>query len=106
MPALLCPWRCLSSGPHSIPPSLLTLTSPPPPTSNPPQVEDQTRIELNEPVALTFALRYLNSFAKATPLATHVTLSMKRDLPVSVEYNVSGATRWGVEAGGGGTACA
>lgn len=26
-------------------------------------------IELNEPVSLTFALRYLNSFAKATPLS-------------------------------------
>jgi len=26
-------------------------------------------IDLNEPVSLTFALRYLNSFAKATPLS-------------------------------------
>lgn len=26
-------------------------------------------IDLNEPVTLTFALRYLNSFAKATPLS-------------------------------------
>lgn len=41
-------------------------------------------IELKEPVALTFALRYLTSFAKATPLATHVTLSMTRELPVMV----------------------
>lgn len=48
--------------------------------------EDQTVIELKEPVALTFALRYLTSFSKATPLATHVTLSMTRELPVMVEY--------------------
>jgi hypothetical protein len=33
------------------------------------QKEDQVAIELNEPVSLTFALRYLNSFAKATPLS-------------------------------------
>lgn len=41
-------------------------------------------IDLKEPVALTFALRYLTSFSKATPLATHVTLSMTRELPVMV----------------------
>jgi proliferating cell nuclear antigen len=35
-----------------------------------PQKEDQVSIELNEPVSLTFALRYLNSFAKATPLSS------------------------------------
>ena len=29
-------------------------------------------IDMQEPVALTFALRYLNSFAKATPLAAQV----------------------------------
>ena len=29
-------------------------------------------IEMQEPVALTFALRYLNSFAKATPLSPMV----------------------------------
>lgn len=34
------------------------------------QKEDQVSIELNEPVSLTFALRYLNSFAKATPLSS------------------------------------
>ncbi len=34
--------------------------------------EDNTVIEMQEPVALTFALRYLNSFAKATPLSPMV----------------------------------
>lgn len=57
----------------------------PPPASQP---EDQTRIDLKQPVALTFALRYLNSFAKATPLASHVTLSMGPELPIRVEYKV------------------
>lgn len=31
--------------------------------------EEQVVIDMQEPVALTFALRYLNSFAKATPLS-------------------------------------
>ena len=34
--------------------------------------EDNTVIDMQEPVALTFALRYLNSFAKATPLSPSV----------------------------------
>lgn len=49
--------------------------------------EEQTVIDLNEPVVLTFALRYLNSFTKATPLSGRVTLSMSKELPVVVEYN-------------------
>lgn len=53
------------------------------------QKEDQVSIDLKEPVSLTFALRYLNSFAKATPLSSHVTLSMARDLPVMVDYQIS-----------------
>ena len=50
--------------------------------------EDATVIELQEPVSLTFALRYLNSFAKATPLSSTVTLSMSKELPVVVEYRI------------------
>lgn len=34
--------------------------------------EENVVIDMQEPVALTFALRYLNSFAKATPLASQV----------------------------------
>lgn len=48
--------------------------------------DEQTVIEAAEPVSLSFALRYLNSFAKATPLAPSVTLSMSKDLPVVVNY--------------------
>ncbi|KAK9845702.1 hypothetical protein WJX81_000064 [Elliptochloris bilobata] len=51
--------------------------------------EDNTLIDMQEPVALTFALRYLNSFAKATPLSPTVTLSMSKELPVVVEYRIS-----------------
>lgn len=51
--------------------------------------EDSVLIDLNEPVTLTFALRYLNSFAKATPLSPMVTLSMSRELPVVVEYRMA-----------------
>ena len=34
--------------------------------------EDATVIDLQEPVSLSFALRYLNSFAKASPLSSQV----------------------------------
>lgn len=53
-----------------------------------PQQEEQTTIELQEPVSLTFALRYLNSFAKATPLSPTVVLSLSKDLPIVVEYAI------------------
>ena len=43
---------------------------------------------MQEPVSLTFALRYLNSFCKATNLSTTVTLSMSKELPVVVEYKI------------------
>ena len=53
------------------------------------QPEDATVIEMNEPVSLTFALRYLNSFTKATPLSSTVTLSLSSELPVVVEYKIA-----------------
>jgi proliferating cell nuclear antigen len=37
--------------------------------------EEAVIIEMNQAVSLTFALRYLNYFAKATPLSPQVTLS-------------------------------
>ena len=37
--------------------------------------EEEIKIELQEPVTLTFALRYLNFFTKATSLSSQVTLS-------------------------------
>jgi DNA polymerase III sliding clamp (beta) subunit (PCNA family) len=53
------------------------------------QPEEATIIEMEEPVALTFALRYMNSFTKATPLANQVTISLSSDMPVVVEYKVA-----------------
>jgi len=51
--------------------------------------EEGVQIKMDEEVSLTFALRYLNSFAKATPLSSTVTLKMSADVPLVVEYNIS-----------------
>lgn len=45
-------------------------------------------IELKEKTSLTFALRYLNLFTKATPLSPQVCLSMSEDVPLVVEYSI------------------
>jgi proliferating cell nuclear antigen len=50
--------------------------------------DESTSIEMSEPVALTFALRYLNSFAKATCLSPGVVIKLSRELPVVVEYRM------------------
>jgi Proliferating cell nuclear antigen, C-terminal domain len=44
--------------------------------------EEAVSIEMQEPVVLTFALRYLNFFTKATPLSPQVSLSMSADVPL------------------------
>jgi len=50
--------------------------------------EEAVVIEMQEKVTLTFALRYLNFFCKATPLSPQVTLSMSADVPLVVEYKI------------------
>jgi len=50
--------------------------------------EDQVLIDMEEPVELTFALRYLNFFTKATSLGPSVIISMSPDVPVVVEYPI------------------
>jgi len=45
-------------------------------------------IKAEEPVSLTFALRYLNFFAKATPLSGTVTLKMSPEVPLVTEYKI------------------
>ncbi|XP_039293343.1 proliferating cell nuclear antigen [Nilaparvata lugens] len=57
-------------------------------TTNVDKDEDAVSIEMQEPVSLTFACRYLNSFAKATPLSPQVQLSMSADVPLVVEYKI------------------
>jgi proliferating cell nuclear antigen len=50
--------------------------------------DEQIEIKLEEEVNLTFALRYLNYFAKATSLSGFVTLKMSPDVPLVVEYKI------------------
>jgi len=50
--------------------------------------EETVVIEMQEPVTLTFACRYLNAFTKATPLTNQVQLSMSADVPLVVEYRI------------------
>jgi len=46
------------------------------------------KIEMDEPVELSFALRYLSHFTKATPLSSKVSLSMSEGVPLVVEYSM------------------
>lgn len=51
--------------------------------------DEQTILEVDEPVSLSFALRYLNLFNKASNLSPQVILSMSADTPLVVEYRIS-----------------
>lgn len=57
-------------------------------TSTVDKEDESVIIEMQEPVTLTFACRYLNSFTKATPLCNQVQLSMSADVPLVVEYRI------------------
>ena len=48
--------------------------------------EEQVKIHMEEPVTLSFALRYLGFFTKATPLGPTVKLHMSPEVPIVVEY--------------------
>ncbi|KAH6584316.1 hypothetical protein BASA60_001051 [Batrachochytrium salamandrivorans] len=48
-----------------------------------------TTIELQQACSLTFSLKYLANFTKATPLSKTVTLSMSNEFPLLVEYKVN-----------------
>tara|TARA_R110002050_G_scaffold172553_6_gene304800 strand:+ start:775 stop:1221 length:447 start_codon:yes stop_codon:yes gene_type:complete len=50
--------------------------------------EESTKIVLQDKVELTFALRYLNMFTKATPLSGTVKLMMSNSVPLVVEYKI------------------
>lgn len=50
--------------------------------------DDAVVIKLEDEVSLTFALRYLNFFAKATPLSNFVSLKLSPDVPLVVEYKI------------------
>jgi len=57
-------------------------------TANVDKEEEAVIIEMQEPVTLTFACRYLNMFTKASCLASQVSLSMSPEVPLVVEYNI------------------
>lgn len=50
--------------------------------------EEQTCIEVKEPVELQFSLRYLTMFAKAATLSTQTRLLMENEQPLAVEFQM------------------
>jgi proliferating cell nuclear antigen len=48
--------------------------------------DDSTMIELNEPVTLTFALKYLKIFCQSASLSNTVQLSLSKESPLLVQY--------------------
>lgn len=49
-------------------------------------------IELTEPVSLTFSLKYLVNFCKAQPLSDRVKICLSNEVPLLVEYLVTGTS--------------
>jgi proliferating cell nuclear antigen len=56
---------------------------------------ERVELDVDEPVSLSFALRYLNFFTKATPLAEQVTLHLSKDYPLIVDYIIDGSNEKG-----------
>lgn len=50
--------------------------------------EQDVTIDLSEPVSLTFSLKYLVNFCKATSLSTKVRLCLSAEVPLLVDYNL------------------
>ena len=50
--------------------------------------KDEVDIEIETPVSLTFSLRYLNLFAKASSLSESMTLEMSDKLPIKCAYSM------------------
>merc|ERR1711896_103316 len=53
--------------------------------------EEKVALTVHEPVVATFALRYLNNFAKAAPLCGSVELGLGPDAPLLVKYDLDKA---------------
>lgn len=51
--------------------------------------ENEISLQVDEPVALSFAARYLNLFSKAAGLSSQVTLYMASETPLMVEYKLA-----------------
>jgi hypothetical protein len=50
---------------------------------------ENVEIDLSEPVSLTFSLKYLVNFCKASGLSDSVKLSLSSEVPLLVEYTLS-----------------
>lgn len=50
--------------------------------------DDSVSVQLEEPISLTFALKFLNYFTKATALSSQVILSMAKEVPLVTEYRI------------------
>lgn len=50
--------------------------------------EDAVLLEVDEPVSLSFAARYLNLFSKASGLSNQVILNMSNDTPLMVNFTL------------------
>jgi proliferating cell nuclear antigen len=60
------------------------------PYDDPEVPQNSVAIELTQGVSLSFSLKYLVNFTKATPLSGSVTLRLLEAMPVLVEYNMEG----------------
>lgn len=49
--------------------------------------DKKTQLRIEQPLSLNFAMRYLNNFARATPLSPTVTLCLAPDKPIEVMYS-------------------
>jgi hypothetical protein len=54
--------------------------------------DQNVEIELTEPVALTFSLKYLVNFCKAAGLSKTVKLCLSNEVPLLVEYALAGSS--------------
>ena len=54
--------------------------------------ELNVEIELTEPVSLTFSLKYLVNFCKASGLSKSVKLCLSNEVPLLVEYALAGSS--------------
>jgi proliferating cell nuclear antigen len=50
--------------------------------------DEQVICDVEEPVSLSFAVRYLNLFNKASTLSNRVHISMHQDQPLVIEYKI------------------
>jgi proliferating cell nuclear antigen len=60
--------------------------------SNVEKEELNVDIELTEPVSLTFSLKYLVNFCKASGLSKTVKLCLSNEVPLLVEYSLAGSS--------------